>query len=45
VASSSVFLEDRNDELILFFRKFAADFASKWEMPPLKLDGRRSQIF
>jgi transcriptional regulator with GAF, ATPase, and Fis domain len=31
-------LRDRKDDIHLLFRKFAADFASKYKMPPLKLD-------
>lgn len=31
-------LRDRKDDIHLLFRKFAADFAHKYKMPPLKLD-------
>jgi transcriptional regulator with PAS, ATPase and Fis domain len=31
-------LRDRKDDIHLLFRKFAADFARKYKMPPLKLD-------
>ena len=31
-------LRDRKDDIHLLFRKFAADFAQKYKMPPLKLD-------
>ena len=31
-------LRDRRDDIHLLFRKFAADFAQKYKMPPLKLD-------
>ena len=31
-------LRDRKDDIHLLFRKFAADFAYKYKMPPLKLD-------
>ena len=31
-------LRDRKDDIHLLFRKFAADFAFKYKMPPLKLD-------
>ncbi|WP_310554981.1 sigma-54 dependent transcriptional regulator [Flavobacterium sp.] len=31
-------LRDRKEDIHLLFRKFAADFAQKYKMPPLKLD-------
>ncbi len=31
-------LRDRKEDIHLLFRKFVADFASKYKMPPLKLD-------
>jgi transcriptional regulator with PAS, ATPase and Fis domain len=31
-------LRDRKDDIHLLFRKFVADFANKYKMPPLKLD-------
>ncbi|MBF4472359.1 sigma-54 interaction domain-containing protein [Flavobacterium sp. HJJ] len=31
-------LRERKDDIHLLFRKFAADFANKYKMPPLKLD-------
>ncbi|WDF60587.1 sigma-54 dependent transcriptional regulator [Flavobacterium sp. KACC 22758] len=31
-------LRERNDDIHLLFRKFVADFAHKYKMPPLKLD-------
>jgi transcriptional regulator with PAS, ATPase and Fis domain len=31
-------LRDRKEDIHLLFRKFAADFAHKYKMPPLKLD-------
>jgi len=31
-------LKDRKDDIVLLFRKFAADFAEKYRMPPLVLD-------
>lgn len=31
-------LRERRDDIHLLFRKFAADFAHKYKMPPLKLD-------
>lgn len=31
-------LRERKDDIHLLFRKFAADFAHKYKMPPLKLD-------
>lgn len=31
-------LKDRKEDIILLFRKFAADFAEKYRMPPLILD-------
>ena len=31
-------LRERKEDIILLFRKFAADFAQKYHMPPIKLD-------
>lgn len=31
-------LRDRKEDIVLLFRKFAADFAQKYHMPPLQLD-------
>ena len=37
-------LRDRKDDIHLLFRKFAADFAHKYKMPPLKLDDSAVQV-
>jgi transcriptional regulator with PAS, ATPase and Fis domain len=37
-------LRDRKDDIHLLFRKFAADFAHKYKMPPLKLDEQAVQV-
>jgi len=37
-------LRDRKDDIHLLFRKFAADFAYKYKMPPLKLDESAVQL-
>lgn len=37
-------LRDRKDDIHLLFRKFAADFAHKYKMPPLKLDEGAVQL-
>jgi transcriptional regulator with PAS, ATPase and Fis domain len=37
-------LRDRKDDIHLLFRKFAADFAHKYKMPPLKLDDNAVQV-
>lgn len=37
-------LRDRKDDIHLLFRKFAADFAHKYKMPPLKLDENAVQL-
>ncbi|OAZ03062.1 sigma-54 interaction domain-containing protein [Flavobacterium succinicans] len=37
-------LRDRKDDIHLLFRKFAADFAHKYKMPPLKLDDNAVHI-
>ena len=37
-------LRDRKDDIHLLFRKFAADFAHKYKMPPLKLDDNAIQV-
>jgi len=33
-------LRERKDDILLFFRKFAADFADKYRMPSVKLDDK-----
>ncbi|TGD56938.1 sigma-54 interaction domain-containing protein [Flavobacterium humi] len=37
-------LRDRKDDIHLLFRKFAADFAHKYKMPPLRLDDNAIQV-
>lgn len=37
-------LRDRKDDIHLLFRKFAADFAHKYKMPPLRLDENAVQV-
>ena len=37
-------LRDRKDDIHLLFRKFAADFAHKYKMPPIRLDENAVQI-
>ncbi|PBJ11884.1 sigma-54-dependent Fis family transcriptional regulator [Flavobacterium sp. ACN6] len=37
-------LRERNDDIHLLFRKFVADFAHKYKMPPLKLDDDSVQL-
>jgi transcriptional regulator with PAS, ATPase and Fis domain len=37
-------LRERKDDIHLLFRKFAADFAHKYKMPPLKLDEGAVQL-
>ena len=37
-------LRDRKEDIHLLFRKFVADFAHKYKMPPLKLDENAIQI-
>lgn len=37
-------LRERKDDIHLLFRKFAADFAHKYKMPPLKLDDQAVQV-
>ena len=37
-------LRDRKDDIHLLFRKFAADFAHKYKMPPIKLDDNAIQL-
>ncbi|WPR71765.1 sigma-54 dependent transcriptional regulator [Flavobacterium sp. NG2] len=37
-------LRDRKDDIHLLFRKFAADFAHKYKMPPLKLDDNAVEV-
>jgi transcriptional regulator with PAS, ATPase and Fis domain len=37
-------LRDRKDDIHLLFRKFSADFAHKYKMPPIKLDDNAVQV-
>jgi transcriptional regulator with PAS, ATPase and Fis domain len=37
-------LRDRNEDIILLFRKFAQDFSEKYRMPPVKLDESAVEI-
>jgi transcriptional regulator with PAS, ATPase and Fis domain len=37
-------LRDRKEDIHLLFRKFAADFAHKYKMPPLRLDENAVQV-
>jgi len=37
-------LRDRKDDIHILFRKFAADFAYKYKMPPLKLEENAVQV-
>ena len=37
-------LRDRNEDIILLFRKFAQDFSEKYRMPPVKLDEPATEI-
>ncbi|MBP4136718.1 sigma-54 interaction domain-containing protein [Flavobacterium geliluteum] len=37
-------LRERNEDIHLLFRKFVADFAHKYKMPPLKLDDNAVQL-
>lgn len=37
-------LRDRKDDIPLLFRKFAADFASKYRMPSVKLDAQAEKL-
>jgi transcriptional regulator with PAS, ATPase and Fis domain len=37
-------LRERKEDIHLLFRKFAADFANKYKMPPLKLDEEAIQV-
>lgn len=37
-------LRERKDDIHLLFRKFAADFAHKYKMPPLRLDDNAVQV-
>ena len=37
-------LRDRKDDIHLLFRKFAADFAHKYKMPPIRLDENAVQL-
>ncbi len=37
-------LRDRNQDIFLLFRKFAADFSAKYRMPSIKLDSEAEQL-
>lgn len=37
-------LRERKDDIHLLFRKFAGDFATKYKMPPLKLNAEAEQV-
>jgi len=37
-------LRDRGNDILLLFRKFASDFAEKYRMPPILLDGEAKQV-
>lgn len=37
-------LRDRHDDIIMLFKKFAADFAEKYRMPPLQISPDAEQI-
>ncbi|MDR1258106.1 MAG: sigma-54 dependent transcriptional regulator [Tannerellaceae bacterium] len=37
-------LRERNDDIILLFRKFASDCADKYRMPPIRLDDESKQL-
>ncbi len=37
-------LRDRGDDIVLLFRKFSADFAEEYRMPPLKLTEEAKQL-
>jgi len=37
-------LRDRKEDIVLLFRKFAADFAQKYHMPPLQLDAHAQAL-
>jgi len=37
-------LRERNEDIILLFRKFAQDFSEKYRMPPVKLDEAATEI-
>lgn len=37
-------LRERKDDVVLLFRKFASDFASKYRMPPVELDESAKQL-
>lgn len=37
-------LRDRGQDILLLFRKFASDFAAKYNMPPVRLDEQASQL-
>jgi transcriptional regulator with PAS, ATPase and Fis domain len=38
-------LRDRNDDIIMLFKKFSADFAERYRMPPLQLTPEAEQVF
>ncbi|HPH83128.1 MAG TPA: sigma-54 dependent transcriptional regulator, partial [Flavobacteriales bacterium] len=37
-------LRERGNDIVLLFRKFAADFADKYKMPPIRLDEMSQQV-
>lgn len=37
-------LRDRGQDILLLFRKFASDFAAKYNMPPVRLDEHANQL-
>ena len=37
-------LRERGDDMILLFRKFASDFAEKYQMPPIQLTDEAKQV-
>lgn len=37
-------LKERGDDILLLFRKFAADFSERYRMPPIKLDEEARQV-
>lgn len=37
-------LRQRGDDIVLLFRKFAADFAEKYRMPPVRLDADAQEV-
>jgi transcriptional regulator with GAF, ATPase, and Fis domain len=37
-------LRERRDDIYLLFRKFTNDFATKYRMPPIKLDEEAKHV-